>query len=256
MSRVTILKVTKRKRMLLCPNCLSGKIIKYGKTYYGKQNHQCKDCGRQFVANNQHTITNDERDYARSLLGERISLRGICRVLGVSLTWLMSFVTTVWSQTPEDLGVREDLLAMIDPKQLKLIRLQADEMWSFVGHKKNKKWIWVVYEPTHRQVLAYHIGGRGKGDALKLWEKLPPLMHQHCTFETDYWEAYFATLDADRHVASKAYTYFIEGYFTGIRARCSRLVRKTVSFSKKLENHIAAIGYLFWQRNLAAHPYI
>ncbi|WP_406603405.1 IS1/IS1595 family N-terminal zinc-binding domain-containing protein [Neolewinella aurantiaca] len=36
---------------------MSGKVVKNGKTYYGKQNHKCKDCNRQFVTNNKHTIT-------------------------------------------------------------------------------------------------------------------------------------------------------------------------------------------------------
>jgi len=206
------------------------------------------------MANNQHTITEEQRDYARSLLSERIRLRGIYQFLGVSLTWLMSFVTTVWSQTPKDLGVREDMLTMIVPKQLKLIRSQADEMWSFVGCKKNKKWTWVVYEPTHRQVLAYHIGERGKGHELKLWKKLPALMHQHCTFETDYWEAYFATLDANRHVVSKAYTYFIEGYFMGIPDRCRRLVRKAVSFSKKAGKPCSGHRLSFLTEKLSRSP--
>ncbi|TXF80977.1 IS1 family transposase [Neolewinella aurantiaca] len=91
--------------MLICPSCTSGKIVKNGKTYYGKQNHKCKDCNRQFVANNQHSITDQRREDVSALLLERISLRGICRSMGVSLTWLMSYAVSVWSETPEDLGV-------------------------------------------------------------------------------------------------------------------------------------------------------
>lgn len=54
---------------------------------------------------------------------------------------------------------------LIDPKELQLIRLQADEMWSFVGRKSAKQWIWVIYWPELKQVLAYHVGGRSKQDA-------------------------------------------------------------------------------------------
>ncbi|TXF89928.1 hypothetical protein FUA23_08190 [Neolewinella aurantiaca] len=103
--------------MLICPNCTSGKIVKNGRTYCGKQNHKCIDCNRQFVANNQ----------------------------------------------------------LIPPEQ---------------------------------------------------------------------------------HKPGKAFTYYIEGYFTGVRARVSRLVRKTLSFSKDLSNHVAAIRYFLWQRNLDSYPYI
>jgi len=32
-----------------CPKCCSSKIKKNGHIHNGKQNHQCNDCGRQFV---------------------------------------------------------------------------------------------------------------------------------------------------------------------------------------------------------------
>ena len=32
-----------------CPSCDSEHIVKNGRTRYGKPNHKCKDCGRQFV---------------------------------------------------------------------------------------------------------------------------------------------------------------------------------------------------------------
>jgi transposase-like protein len=33
----------------LCPQCQSAKYKKNGHIHNGKQNHQCYDCGRQFV---------------------------------------------------------------------------------------------------------------------------------------------------------------------------------------------------------------
>jgi hypothetical protein len=53
----------------------------------GKQNHQCKTCGRQCVASaEEHLISDERRTLIEHLLCERISLRGICRAVGVSLT--------------------------------------------------------------------------------------------------------------------------------------------------------------------------
>jgi insertion element IS1 protein InsB len=34
---------------LNCPTCGSDDIMKNGTTRRGKQNHKCRDCGRQFV---------------------------------------------------------------------------------------------------------------------------------------------------------------------------------------------------------------
>ena len=242
--------------MLTCPDCSSDKIIMYGKTHYGKQRYRCKECLRQFVESDNHTVSVEKRGYIENLLRERISLRGICRSLGVSMTWLMSFAASIWETTPADIGVDWELLANLSDDELQSIELQVDEMWSFVGNKKNKRWIWVVYCPAIKQTLAFHIGSRGKADAQRLFDKLPQRLRNNCQFATDYWEAYYQTIASEQHRPSKALTYFIEGYFTGVRARVSRLVRRSVSFSKKEENHVAAIGYFLWQRNLAAHHYL
>ena len=242
--------------MLTCPNCASHKIIMYGTTHHKKQRYRCKECSRQFVENNDHWISEEKRVYIEGLLRERVSLRAICRALHVSMTWLVDFAATIWEQTPDDLGADLDLLENLSDEELQDVEIQLDEMWSFVGNKKNKQWIWVAYCPAIKQVLAFHIGRRGKADAQKLLDKLPRRVVENCRFATDYWEAYYQTIPSEQHIPSKALTYFIEGYFTGIRARISRLVRRSVSFSKKLENHVIAIGYLFWQRNLTAHHYL
>ena len=242
--------------MIICPNCTSGNIVKNGKTYYGKQNHKCKDCNRQFVTDNQHTITEERRQDVSALLLERISLRGICRSMGVSLTWLMAFAAEVWTETPTDLGANTEWLDQLSEEKLQTIEIQIDEMWSFVDFKKNKKWIWVVYCPALKQTLAVHFGGRTKRDLKAILDQLPPRVRDNCKFATDHFESYYQLIAKDQHRPGKEFTYYIEGYFAGVRARVSRLVRKALSFSKDLTKHIAAIRYFLWQRNLDRHPYI
>ena len=63
----------------LCLNCHSTNIKKNGHTYYGKQNHQCICCGRQFVLNNKHTKSEWLKTTIKKALKERLSLRAICR---------------------------------------------------------------------------------------------------------------------------------------------------------------------------------
>ena len=70
---------------LRCPQCGVSYIKRNGHTYYGKQNYRCKDCDRQFVEDSQR-IGEEMKDLIKVLLLERLSLRGICRVTGVSLT--------------------------------------------------------------------------------------------------------------------------------------------------------------------------
>ena len=76
-----------------CPACGSKRYKKNGHTRHGKQNHYCKACERQFSASAEPSIIpHEQRTLIESLLRERISLRGICRAVGVSLTWLLHFM--------------------------------------------------------------------------------------------------------------------------------------------------------------------
>ena len=238
---------------LICPSCQSTNIKKNGHTYYGKQNHRCNCCGRQFVLNNNHTILSTTKALIKSCLKERLSLRAICRIFGVSLNWLQAFARLNWNEVPDNLGLEEDVINRI--KKLQIFGIQADELWSFVKKKTEKRWIWVAYDPIHRLVVAYYIGKRGKEAALEFWNKIPiPL--RDCYFETDNWKAYESIIPSNRHKVGKDLTYYIEGFNATIRARCSRLVRKTLSFSKLDKWHNLAIGWFFWQFNLEQQHYI
>ena len=53
-------------------------------------------CGRAFVLSPEnHLITEEQRTLIERLLLERISLRGICRAVGVGLRWLFHFAVPV-----------------------------------------------------------------------------------------------------------------------------------------------------------------
>lgn len=238
---------------LYCPSCHSTNIKKNGHTHYGKQNHQCKCCSRQFVLNNGHTKSEYLKTLVKKALKERLSLRAICRIFGVSLSWLQAFAQHFWKQTPFDLGLSPEQVSQI--KNLQVFGIQADELWSFVQKKVNKRWIWVAYDPVHRLVIAYHIGSRGKRAAKEFWAKIPEQL-KSCQFETDDWEAYESIIPCDQHKVGKDLTYYIEGFNATIRARVSRLVRKSLSFSKLDKWHNLAIGWFFWQFNLERQHYI
>lgn len=131
--------------------------------------------------------------------------------------------------------------------------LQLDEVWSFVQSKENKCWLWLALNPVNRQIVAFHAGARGTEDAQKLWEKIPSVFKQTTGFFSDYWQAYQAVLDPDKHYAvgkHSGLTAYIERFNCTLRQRVARLVRKSLSFSKSLENHIGAIKHFICHYNL------
>ena len=230
-----------------CPSCQSTNIIKNGGTYYGVQNHKCKDCNRQFVNGSKHIKSESLKERVAKALKERLSLRAICRIFDLSYTWLVGFSRLLWNDTPRNLGIDESMAKKI--KALQVFGIQADEMWSFVKKKKKKRWIWIAYDPVHRLVVACHIGDRGAKAARAFWKKIPDILKK-CSFETDNWDAYKKIIPSGKHKVGKDLTYYIEGFNATVRARVSRLVRKTLSFSKKDKWHNRAILWFFWQFNL------
>jgi insertion element IS1 protein InsB len=137
---------------------------------------------------------------------------------------------------------------------LRWLEAEADEMWSFVRQKANKQWIWIAMDATTRQVIAFHVGDRSRDSAKELWAKIPLGYREQATFHTDQYEAYQRVIPAVRHkaITKKARkTNHIERFNSTLRQRVSRLVRETLSFSKKLANHIGAIKYFICHYNLA-----
>jgi len=73
--------------------------------------------------------------------------------------------------------------------------------------------------------------------ARQLWESLPEVYRQCAVCYTDYWDAYGCVLPKTRHRAvgkESGQSSHIERLNNTLRQRMSRLVRKALSFSKKL----------------------
>ena len=185
------------------------------------------------------------------LLLERISLRGICRSVGVGLRWLLQFMVERFQAAPEHLHVKLSASSLMVIVQ----RLEAelDELWSFVGNKENRQWIWIAMDATTRQVIAFYVGDRCGQSAAALWAKIPPVYREQATFYTDQYAVYTGIIPSAQHRAISKLarkTNHVERFNCTLRQRVSRLVRATLSFSKKLANHIGAIRYFICDYNL------
>ena len=131
--------------------------------------------------------------------------------------------------------------------------IQLDEMWTFVGNKENKQWLWMALNPVNRQIVTFHIGGRSTKDAQLFYEKIPAIFRGNTGFFSDYWQAYVKVFENENHFGvgkDSGLTAYIERFNGTLRQRASRLVRKALSFSKSLDNHIGAIKYFICNYNL------
>lgn len=132
--------------------------------------------------------------------------------------------------------------------------LELDEMWSFVGNKKNRVWIWIALCRRTRQVVAWHYGPRDTLSCQMLWDKIPEGYKGGLCY-TDLYASYKSVVPQEQHqpgAKKEAQTNHIERFNLTVRQSVARLVRKTLSFSKKLLPHIQALRLFFVAYNRRA----
>lgn len=229
-----------------CPHCHATTLVKNGRhSRTDAQKYRCQGCGRQFVEKpRKQGVSQEKKRLIGRLLLERISLAGIARVAEVSERWLQTYVNRLYT------GVARQVEAK--PSKGAALCLECDELWSFVGNKDNKQWVWLALDRRNRAIVGVHVGDRSRAGAQALWDSLPEAYRESAVCHTDYWEAYRKVFPEDRHVAAgkdSGLTNHIERFNNTLRHRVSRLVRNSLAFSKKLENHIGAIWYFVHHYN-------
>lgn len=226
---------------------------KNGHTQSGKQNYRCNPCGREFVMNPEPIIISTKRrELIKKLLLERIPLRGICRTVGVSMQWLLEFIAATDNGLPDHLNVR--LVEQGKDVIIQALESEVDELWSVVGSQDNQQWVWSAMDVSTRQIIAFYVGAKSRESAKKLWQNIPEIYRDQATFYTDQNAAYEGVIPAKQHRAvtkQSGKVNHLERFNCTLRQRVSRLVRKALSFSEKLANHIGAIKYFICHYNLA-----
>ena len=168
--------------METCVHCgQAGQLVKNGRTENGKQRHRCRACGRNSrPAPGSSAYGEARKDEILRAYQERTSLRGLTRVFGVSRQ-----TVTAWLKKSPGLAPLETTLAAPE----KADELESDELWTFVGQRRNKRWLWLALCRRTRQVVAYALGQRDTATARVLLGRLPP-GYRTCPCHTDAWPAY------------------------------------------------------------------
>lgn len=133
------------------------------------------------------------------------------------------------------------------------VRIEVDDLWSFIEGKRQVWWVWVALDSRTRQVVAMVVGERDEYTARCLWEALPLEYRERTIVATDLLPVYQAVLPERWHASGgkeMGLTAQVERFFGTLRQRCARFVRKTLSFSRKVENHVGALWYFIREYNL------
>jgi IS1 family transposase len=133
------------------------------------------------------------------------------------------------------------------------VRVEVDELWSFIGEKRQVWWVWVALDSRTRQVVAMAAGDRDEFTARCLWESMPPEYRERAIVATDLLPVYQAVVPERWHATGgkeMGLTAHVGRFFCTLRQHYARFVRKTLSFSWKMENHVGALWYFIRHYNL------
>ena len=226
-----------------CGRCGSLDLVKNGHDYKGDQKYHCKSCGRYGTLQAQPGYSPRIRRQVKRAVLERVSLRGIERIFGLSRRtvrrWLGQWITQVPS-----------VASSLRPAEAEDV-LEMDELWSFVGNKAQERWLWLALCRRTRQIVAYWLGDRSENSAIHLWRQLPA-DYRDCASFSDRWAAYEFVFDRRRHqsVAKQSgETAHVERWFNTLRQRLARFTRKTLAFSKLDSLHDGLLRLFIYDYN-------
>ena len=226
-----------------CPFCASTNVVKRGKTSNGKQRYECRNeaCDHStFILD--YSYLGCLPDIKERILDMAVNANGIrdtAPVLNIAIATVLSTLRLLENNL-ESINIR--VLENPDCYSLKvlIVKVELDEMWSFVGNKKNQRWLWHAIDHKTGKILAYVFGRRKDEVFKKLRKLLMPFGIKK--FYTDDWGSYERHLPSDKHIIGKKNTQKIERKHLTLRTRIKRLARKTICFSKSSQMHDIVIG--------------
>ncbi|MFT5875289.1 MAG: insertion element IS1 protein InsB [Clostridium sp.] len=215
-----------------CKNCNQTNCIKRGKRNE-IQRYYCKTCFTSFQENYYYRAYNTTTDpLLINLLKECCSVLGIARVLKISKNTVLSRILKISKQikTPyfNTLGCK----------------FEIDEMWSFIGNKKNVTWITYAIEQKTKNVIDFFVGRKTKDNIRPLINKV--LLLQPSRVYTDRLNIYPSLIPKEIHKRFQYCTNKIERMNLTLRTHIKRISRKTICFSRKQEYLEAHLKIYFW----------
>ena len=208
-----------------CPHCASPNIVRNEHNAKGKQQYRCRACGKRGVFNPRVPYTEAEKEQILNAYFERLSMRGVKRIFGVTRQTLAR-----WLKKNATLPRLVDTLVPAQPDDA----LEVDEVWSFVLKRANKRWLWTALCRRTRQIVAFVIGDRSEATCRQLWAQIPDA-YKACQSFSDFWDAYQWVFPKETHHRvgkAEGETNHMERWNNTLRQWNARYVRKTLSFSK------------------------
>ena len=205
-----------------CPRCQATHVIRYGYVNTA-QRYRCKSCQYQYTRTTQRGTPPEHKRLAVLLYAHGISMNAISKLFTVPVSSVLKWIRTfaeAYAQKPE-------------VPNTQAVNFELDEMWHYIGNKKNKLWIWKALDRNTGHLIDWECGRRDKATLEKLTTRLAALNVE--MYYTDKWHVYESILPVSKHVQTKAETHRIERNNCLMRHWFGRFKRKSIIVSKSVE---------------------
>ena len=229
-------------KALTCPRCASRHIKKNGISPQQKQKYRCQACARQFITD--YTYRGCQGAIPTQVVSLTLNGAGVRdsqRILQISRGKVLKSLRQAAQRLKRP------------PLPARLTEVQIDEMWSFIGSRKQACWLWYAFDPKTHRVVAWTLGARTDQVCRRLLRQLKDC--QVLRFCTDAWESYQKLISPAQHWIGKQFTQHIERHNLNFRTRLKRLQRKTICFSKSEHLHRAVLKLFIHHWNLDQHSF-
>ena len=210
-----------------CPHCQEvEKQVKAGFTYAGSQRILCKICQKRYTPNPKDAgYPQEMRHEAVEMYVDDTNFRAISRRLKVNHQTVINWINAYATQVPEKPPIVE---GPIETAEL-------DELFTFIGDKKNKAYIITVVDRYTRCFLQYEVVQvRSTEEVQSLIDDLPAAKNYFSDNFSIYWSVDYGR---SRFVAmrNKSETFSVEGGNAELRHYLARLTRRSRCFSRTLD---------------------
>ena len=206
--------------------------VKNGKSGSGEQRYYCTLCKKSQQSNYSYQACKPKINYQIvSLLKEGCGIRSISRLLFISPTTVNNRIITIAS----------NLKPPLIPKGK---TYELDEMCTYIGNKKVRKYIAYALDKQSKQVISFVVGTRTKKTLQHVTDTV--LLSNPKQIFTDKLNIYKSLLPEEIHITKQYSINHIERNNLTLRTHLKRLNRRTICYSKSILMLIACLKIYFW----------
>lgn len=186
----------KTKRSVPCPRCGHVKTVCHGFDGNGRQRYRCGRCrdkGKPWTFNKRtgtvfYRLRTSRKEILQAMQSymECGSVSGVARTFGHKIRTIDTWTDRIAEQCAK---VNDTVI-----KNLEVICVELDEIWSYAHNKENEQWIWNGLDPGTKLLIGFRVGPWTRKTAKKLIKLLRKRIKAVWLFISDGLEHYIKSI--------------------------------------------------------------